>query len=127
MAHLRIERNAGTAYRHRRSAIFRRIKKHTTDLDEQLARFSGYRPNGNGELFLPDGRFIQISGVKNLGDEENWRGEAHDGKFFDRIERGGGFTAETYERFMAHFACADARRAAALDAASRKRRGNDTP
>ena len=46
----------------------------------------------------------------------------NDGKFFDRIERGGGFTAETYERFMAHFARADARRAAALDAASRNGR-----
>ncbi len=45
----------------------------------------------------------------------------NDGKFFDRIERGGGFTAETYERFMAHFARADARRAAALDAQSRQR------
>ena len=45
----------------------------------------------------------------------------NDGKFFDRIERGGGFTADTYERFMAYFARADARRAAALDAASHKR------
>lgn len=40
----------------------------------------------------------------------------NDGKFFDRIERGGSFTARIYERFMAHFARADARRAAALDA-----------
>ncbi len=45
----------------------------------------------------------------------------NDGKFFDRIERGGGFTADTYERFMSYFARADARRAAALDAALRKR------
>lgn len=27
----------------------------------------------------------------------------NDGKFFDRIERGGGLTVKTYERFMAHF------------------------
>ncbi len=39
----------------------------------------------------------------------------NDGKFFDRIERGGGFTADTYERFMAHVARADARRSAALE------------
>lgn len=39
----------------------------------------------------------------------------NDGKFFDRIERGGSFTAKTYERSMAHFARADARRAAALE------------
>jgi len=39
----------------------------------------------------------------------------NDGKFFDRIERGGSFTAKTYERFMAYFARADARRAAALE------------
>ncbi len=51
----------------------------------------------------------------------------NDGKFFDRIERGGGFTAETYERFMAHFARADARRAAALEAQPARRRPNDTP
>jgi len=48
----------------------------------------------------------------------------NDGKFFDRIEGGGSFTAATYERFMAHFARADARRAAALDAAlTRRSRG----
>lgn len=45
----------------------------------------------------------------------------NDGKFFTRVERGGGFTAETYERFMAHFARSDARRAAALE--PRVRRG----
>ena len=28
----------------------------------------------------------------------------NDGKFFDRIERGGGFTVATYEKFMAFFA-----------------------
>ena len=29
---------------------------------------------------------------------------ANDGKFFDRIEnRGGGFTVETYRRFLEHF------------------------
>ncbi len=39
----------------------------------------------------------------------------NDGKFFDLNERGGGFTAETYERVMAHFARADARRSAALE------------
>lgn len=44
----------------------------------------------------------------------------NDGKFFDRIERGGGFTADTYERFMAHFARADARRAAALESKPRR-------
>lgn len=49
----------------------------------------------------------------------------NDGKFFDRIERGGGFTAETYERFMAHFARADARRAAAIDRVTRRREGGD--
>ena len=40
----------------------------------------------------------------------------NDGKFFDRIERGGSFTANTYERFMAHFARTDARRDAAFEA-----------
>ena len=50
----------------------------------------------------------------------------NDGKFFDRIERGGSFTAKTYERFMDHFARADARRAAALDARpSRERLSRD--
>lgn len=43
----------------------------------------------------------------------------NDGKFFDRIERGGSFTARTYERFMTHFARADARRSAALEARPR--------
>lgn len=27
----------------------------------------------------------------------------NDGKFFARLERGGGFTAATYEKFMAYF------------------------
>jgi hypothetical protein len=27
----------------------------------------------------------------------------NDGKFFDRIENGGGFTIRTYEKFMAYF------------------------
>ncbi len=51
----------------------------------------------------------------------------NDGKFFDRIERGGSFTATTYERFMAHFARADARRAAALDAPSRRQGSGGGP
>lgn len=29
---------------------------------------------------------------------------ANDGKFFTRIENGGGFTTRMYERFLAHFA-----------------------
>ena len=44
----------------------------------------------------------------------------NDGKFFDRVERGGSFTAETYERFMAYFARSDARRAAALEPRPRR-------
>lgn len=28
----------------------------------------------------------------------------NDGKFFDRVERGGGLTVKTYEKFMAYFA-----------------------
>jgi hypothetical protein len=28
----------------------------------------------------------------------------NDGKFFDRVEAGGGFTTRTYEKFQAHFA-----------------------
>ncbi len=51
----------------------------------------------------------------------------NDGKFFDRIERGGSFTAKTYERFMAHFARADARRTAALEARPRRGRPKDAP
>lgn len=30
----------------------------------------------------------------------------NDGKFFDRIERGGAFTTRTYERFQEYFASA---------------------
>lgn len=74
--------------RHLRSVLFRRIRKHTTDLEEQLIRFAGTRRGWNGEEFrLPDGRFVELAGVRNLGDEEGWRGQAHDFKGFDQVEQ----------------------------------------
>ena len=72
--------------RHWRSAIYRRVRVHTEDLEEQLERFSGIRPNDKGRMRLPDGRSIHVAGVKNLGDEEGWRGQAHDLKAFDQVE-----------------------------------------
>ncbi len=74
--------------RHWRSAIFRRVRKHTTDLEDQLIRFAGTRRGySDGKFNLPDGRYVELAGVKNLGDEENWRGEAHDLKAFDQVEQ----------------------------------------
>lgn len=83
--------------RHWRSVIFRRIKKHTTDIEEQLVRFAGTRRGFNGEKFdLPDGRHIDIAGVKNVGDEKGWMGIAHDLKAFDQVEQ---FTEDQF-RFL---------------------------
>lgn len=74
--------------RHLRSVIFRRVRKHTTDLEEQLIRFAGTRRGWNGEEFrLPDGRFVELAGVRNPGDEQDWRGKAHDLKAFDQVEQ----------------------------------------
>lgn len=47
----------------------------------------------------------------------------NDGKFFDRIERGGGLTVKTFEKFMAYFAEHPAE--ASADAEPLPRTGSD--
>lgn len=75
------------ATQHQRSVIFRREASQGSGLIDRAREIFGAmgRLNENTGTWrdLPGGRYIRFAGVKDLGDEQRWRGRAHDFVAFD--------------------------------------------
>jgi hypothetical protein len=73
--------------RHTRSVIFRREATTLRDMVFRSQAVIGEQGSFNGSINvwrdLPGGRILEFGGVKEESDVNNWRGRAHDGKFFD--------------------------------------------
>ncbi len=78
---------------HHRSLILRR---EATQLRELLSQLESLYPNyqGTRHIDLPDGRSLELGGVKQERDKQKWKGRPHDLKAFDELTE---FTKSQYE------------------------------
>ena len=74
---------------HRRSLIMRRQYTDIEGLTSDAMRLFGNTSSLSGgvrpKIKTNDGRLIEFGACKNLGDEQSWQGQPHDGLFFDEV------------------------------------------
>lgn len=73
---------------HRRSILFRREAKQLRAIADRIAQILSTREGFNAQRNrwrLPDGRLLDLGGVKDAGDEQAYQGQPHDLIAFDEL------------------------------------------
>jgi hypothetical protein len=85
--------------RHRRSILFRRESTQTEELEDRLDELvpEADSNRNKGRWTLPDGRFVEVKGVKHRTDWKKYKGRPHDLVGFDELTE---FEQEQYRNLI---------------------------
>lgn len=85
--------------RHRRSILFRRESTQTEELEDRLDELvpEAHSNKNKGRWTLPDGRFVEVKGVKHRRDWKKYKGRPHDFIGFDELTE---FHQEQYRNLI---------------------------